>query len=456
MIDIEKKNRRILIIDDNEAIHKDFRAILEGDNSEATALDEVESAVFGTDSEVISQNAFEIDSAFQGQEGLEMVRQAMKDGRPYAMAFVDVRMPPGWDGVETICRIWQEYPQLQVVICTAYSDYQWKDLVRKLGQSEQLLVLKKPFDNIEAYQLASALTEKWYLGRQAHLKQKELEQIVKQRTLELEQANDQLTVALEEAEKSNKAKREFLANIGHELRTPMNSIIGFSDVLSSEDLTDAQREYVDYISKDGKNLMGLIDNILDVSIMESGELRVKCEDCSLEEIIAYIDYAVRPAAQEKDLDFEIIQCTALPAIIKTDAPRLRQSLVNLAINAVKFTEQGCVYIRVSFDDSNDCPIIRFDIEDEGIGIPEDKIQTIFNSFEQVDGSASRKFEGAGLGLSITEKLTKLLGGDITVTSKLNKGSVFTLTIPAGLSREEISAQPLIELKEAMETLKSQV
>jgi PAS domain S-box-containing protein len=161
------KNRRILVIDDNEAIHKDFREILGTEDTDTAALDEAKAAVLGTAPEVSKQESFQVDSAFQGQEGLERVRQALHEGRSYAMAFVDVRMPPGWDGIETIQQIWAEYPQLEVVICTAYSDYQWQDITDKLGQTDQLLILKKPFDNMEVRQLAYALTEKWSLARQA-------------------------------------------------------------------------------------------------------------------------------------------------------------------------------------------------------------------------------------------------------------------------------------------------
>jgi PAS domain S-box-containing protein len=161
------KNRRILVIDDNEAIHKDFREILGTADTDTAALDEAKAAILGAGPEAAKLESFEIDSAFQGQEGLERVRQALHEGWPYAMAFVDVRMPPGWDGIETVRQIWAEYPQLEVVICTAYSDYQWQDIIDMLGQTDQLLILKKPFDNVEVRQLACALTEKWSLARQA-------------------------------------------------------------------------------------------------------------------------------------------------------------------------------------------------------------------------------------------------------------------------------------------------
>ena len=171
-----EKNRRILVIDDNESIHKDFREILEVTQTDTAALDEAKAAIFGADTQAVpQQEGFEMDSAFQGAEGLQMVKSALAEGRPYAMAFVDMRMPPGWDGIETIQQIWAEYTQLQIVICTAYSDYQWAEIVDKLGQTDQLLILKKPFDNVEVRQLACSLTEKWSLTLQTQLRQKDLE-----------------------------------------------------------------------------------------------------------------------------------------------------------------------------------------------------------------------------------------------------------------------------------------
>jgi len=208
MKDEEQKNRRILVIDDNESIHKDFREILEVGGSKTAALDEARSAVLGDTATKASElEGFEIDSVFQGQEGLEKVKQALVEDRPYAMAFVDVRMPPGWNGIETIGHLWAEYPELQVVICTAYSDYQWSDIIDKLGQTDQLLILKKPFDNVEVRQLACSLTEKWTLARQTQLRQKDLEVAVAERTAELVKTNEQLEQEIEERRRAEDAVR---------------------------------------------------------------------------------------------------------------------------------------------------------------------------------------------------------------------------------------------------------
>ena len=187
------EHHRILIIDDNPAIHEDFRKILgPADAKLAQELDADEVALFGDRANAARAWSFEIDSAFQGREGLEKVRAASKHGRPYAVAFVDVRMPPGWDGVETVSRIWKEFPDLQVVICTAYSDYSWDEIARTVGNTDQMLVLKKPFDNVEVLQMAHALSKKWQLTNIARQQMEELDALVNQRTAELRAANAQL------------------------------------------------------------------------------------------------------------------------------------------------------------------------------------------------------------------------------------------------------------------------
>lgn len=171
-----KPNHRILIVDDNTSIHADFRKILCPENTRKATVKKLSAALFDKAVPTDNQVSFELDSAFQGQEALAMVQQALAEGRPYAVAFVDVRMPPGWDGIETIARIWEVNPELQIVVCTAYSDYGWDEMRSKVGQPDSLLVLKKPFDNIEVQQLAHALSKKWSLNQKSALQMAELAQ----------------------------------------------------------------------------------------------------------------------------------------------------------------------------------------------------------------------------------------------------------------------------------------
>jgi two-component system cell cycle sensor histidine kinase/response regulator CckA len=200
-------NSRILIIDDNPAIHEDFQKILIGGQRQDQETDDLLSAVLGRRSTRVARIEFELDSAHQGQEGLAKIEAALAEGRPYALAFVDIRMPPGWDGVETITHLWSKDPALQVVICTAYSDYSWQEIVEKLGNSDRLVILKKPFDNIEVLQLAHAMTKKWSVTRQAEAKFDDLDRLVRERTNDLETLNRELANEIGEREQVEAALR---------------------------------------------------------------------------------------------------------------------------------------------------------------------------------------------------------------------------------------------------------
>jgi len=177
-------NSRLLIVDDNRAIHEDFKKVLGPKLSASPSLADVEEELFGNrrSEPPASARVFQMDSAFQGQEALALVKQSLAEDRPYAMAFMDVRMPPGWDGIEATAKIWEVDPDLQIVICTAYSDYSWDEMLRKLGQSDRLVILKKPFDNIEVTQLAHSLTRKWQLHHEAKKRLAGLEETVVART----------------------------------------------------------------------------------------------------------------------------------------------------------------------------------------------------------------------------------------------------------------------------------
>jgi two-component system cell cycle sensor histidine kinase/response regulator CckA len=207
------KNRRVLVIDDNRSIHNDFRKILSPATAAVAALVAAETEVFGRLTDAVRQTQFEVDSACQGQDGVMLVKKSLEEGRPYAMAFVDMRMPPGWDGVETTQNIWGLDPGVQVVLCTAYADYSWDEMFAKIGNCDGLVILKKPFDAVEVLQLAHALTEKWWLHQQSRRKMDELESRVAERTRELQQTNHTLQTEVVEhtrAEEELRWKTAFL------------------------------------------------------------------------------------------------------------------------------------------------------------------------------------------------------------------------------------------------------
>ena len=238
-------NRRILLIDDMPAIHEDFRKVLAPQVSERVELGAVERALFG-DADQPAVDAFLLDSAYQGREGLTKVQASLHDSRPYAMAFVDMRMPPGWDGVQTIEHLWREDPRLQIVICTAYADASWDEVLARLDARDRLLILKKPFDAIEVYQLASSLTAKWQMAQDSSEQVTRLEEAVRERTRELSASNEALQLEIEERKhlQGQLVQSEKLASIGqlaagvaHEINNPIGYIFSNFSTLEAVSYT---------------------------------------------------------------------------------------------------------------------------------------------------------------------------------------------------------------------------
>jgi CheY-like chemotaxis protein len=191
------ENRRVLLVDDHRPIHDDFRSILNNRGLASERLGELESTFFG-DAVLPSVllPKYEMESAFQGQEALNKVEEARRAGQPYALGFIDVRMPPGWDGIETIQHIWNVDTEMQFVICTAYADYTWEEIFKRFGNTERVVFLRKPFDQTEVRQLACTLTAKWHYASLAKLRREELETMVQQRTQELSRTVTELEEAL--------------------------------------------------------------------------------------------------------------------------------------------------------------------------------------------------------------------------------------------------------------------
>lgn len=435
MPDDIRTDGRILIVDDNQHIHEDFRKILATSVNDDLAFDNLEAEFFNQPRKCVVRSAYHVDNAFQGEQGLELAESAIEKSKPYDMAFVDMRMPPGWDGVETIQRLWNVDPELQIVICTAFSDYTWEELIEHVGQSDKLLILKKPFDNVEVAQLAAALVAKRTLGHLASTKMNLLEQMVGERTKRLEQARAA-------AEEASVAKSQFLANMSHEIRTPLTSILGYSETFLSgeaaENLTAEQTQAVETISNSGHHLMQLINGILDLSKVESGKLQLESIWCDLRSLANEVAETMQVQARMRGIELSVEVCEPFPTQIKGDPVRIRQILLNLMGNAVKFTTEGSVTLKLHARSEGDDKVALLEVLDTGIGIEPEKLGTVFDAFTQADGSTTRKYGGTGLGLTVSKRLALKMGGDIIVNSKVNEGSSFRLEIPFTEMREDRS------------------
>ncbi|MBN2594269.1 MAG: response regulator [Sedimentisphaerales bacterium] len=414
MSNTEKEmTHRILVIDDNPSIHKDFQTILL-DEEESETLNALRDEVFGNKSNTnTSRSVYELDFASQGKEGCEKIKEACSEDRPYELAFVDMRMPPGWDGLKTIENIWQIDPNVQVVICTAYSDYSWGEITERLGRSENLLILKKPFDSAEVAQFASALTEKWVLARKASLKMSQLEQMVKERT-------EQQTKLLEKVENINKELKDFVSIVSHDLKAPLRGIKSLATWIlddCSDKLGEQANEQMHLLLDRVERMYNLIEGVLQYS--RAGRTEEQIVQVKLDDFIPeVIDMLVPPE------NISITIEDNMP-VIKCAETHFMQLFQNLLSNAIKYMDKPKGQIKVGCVEQDG--FWKFSIADNGPGIEKKNFEKIFKMFQAL--SVSEEFEGTGVGLTVAKKIVELYGGNIWVESEIGKGSTFFFTLP---------------------------
>ncbi len=482
--EIETGPHRILIIDDNQDIFIDFQTILMGDTS-AFALDSILAELSDEEQKgTPPRNIYALEYASQGREGTKKIMQALEENRPFALAFVDMRMPPGWDGFKTIAQIWEIDPEVQVVLCTAYSDYSWEEIDTQIQKPDQFLILKKPFDPAEVAQLASALTKKWSLTKQASIKMHQIEKMVKQRTNELLRINTQLkheitkrNLAEQALQKTNNALNDSLqtlkntqeqlvqsekmaalgdlvAGVAHEINTPLG--VG---IMAASLLEDKSKEYAEcYNSGNLKrsefekylqvalessaiiltNLnqaADLVKSFKQVAVDQSNEERRRFK---LREYIEEMLISLQPRFKKTShtitvLCDENLELDHYPGIFY-------QILTNLVINSLihGFNEQQKGNIQIEISIENNEIIIKY--RDDGRGMSQNVLDKLYDPFF----TTNRANGGTGLGMHIVYNLVvQTLSGSIRCTSSPGNGVLFAIQIPVETKPSKARNIPVI-------------
>ncbi|MDY6989793.1 MAG: response regulator [Thermodesulfobacteriota bacterium] len=378
----------------------------------------------------LKSHCYNVFAAHSGTAGLEMVR-----AHDIGVVLADQRMPE-MDGLTFLEGVRQYNPDAVRIILTGYGSLE--NAMAAINRLQIFGYLTKPWTSEGLRGTIARAFDHFNLARENKritLALQKANEQVEASNRELMASNRQLREAIAQAEEmakraeaANVAKSEFLANMSHEIRTPINGVIGMTGLLLDTELTPEQQQYAQITRSSADALLSVINEILDYSKIEAGKLDVEIMDFDLAMTVEEVMDVLALDAHNKGLELVFLVHQDVPALIRGDPARLRQVLINLANNAIKFTEKGEVLIRVSVDAESDHEaIIRFEVSDTGIGIPDNRLDCLFQPFTQVDGSTTRRYGGTGLGLTISKDLARMMGGKIGVESKEGEGSMFWFT-----------------------------
>ncbi|MBE7368109.1 sensor histidine kinase [Ramlibacter pallidus] len=404
------RNGRILLVDDAPSIHEDFRKILADQGPVDAEIDAREAAIFGLAPQ--RPGGFQLDSACQGEEALALVEAALASGRPYAMAFVDMRMPPGWDGVETIERLWRADPRLQVVICTAVSDHAWSEVLARLDVQDRLLIVKKPFDLIEVSQLAHTLTAKWCAAQQAAEQMRQLVDTVQR-----------LRASETELRYTSRELESFAYSVAHDLRAPMAIIGSFGKLLAEhlEGHDGKPGHYLDRIIANANLGQEVLSGLLALTEIARAPLRLQTVDLS--RIARQVMEELR-----HDAPGRAATVTIAPGLEAWADSRLMQcALRNLLENAWKFTSaREAADIEVGL--ASRTPLQdTFFVRDNGCGFDMAHADKLFHNFQRLHDA--QEYPGTGVGLATVSRVLVRHGGHVWADSVPGQGSTFSFSLP---------------------------
>lgn len=553
---------RILIVDDTPSIHDDFTQILNGpakENADTDRLNELAESLFDEPQETVTSASdtkfkmkHDVDHAYNGEEAIEKIRAAIQEQRPYTLVFMDVRMPPGMDGIQTIQKVHRTWPGIDMdfAICTAFSDYSWEDMVNLLDYPDRVYFIRKPFDRVAILQLVLALFESRALRNErnqalqalsAEFKisakslekyklifhqtrdglfhydldtgekrfnpkmvemwgfdpdaQGETEQFIEKfnlffdfyygstdapkaqtvgfpivqkhniirwvsftlqviqdkcsplrmvdiRAVDItdQKLRERAKLEVEVAKAKAKAKTELLNHMSHELRTPINGVLGMCELIKGTDLDEKQSDYIHCIDRSTTHLLCLINDILDHAKFESGNMVLEQISFDFYQLVEDVSSIFLKKILDTGVPLYVDIAETVPRYLVGDPMRLGQILINYLSNAFKFTPRGKITLKVTPNPTSE-NVLHFNVQDTGIGIAPEKLDTIFDRFVQADASTARQYGGTGLGLAICKDLAQLMRGNVSVTSTEGQGSDFGCTITVEQCKHTPNAQP---------------
>lgn len=350
--------------------------------------------------------------------GVEAMKMLTNDPDKFDMILTDINMPE-MDGLTLLIRIKEQFKHYKAVVVSAYGDL---ENIRTAMNRGAFDFVTKPIDFTDLETTINKTIDEYKIIRQGQIAKDQLDITIRQKErAELEKLK---------AEQSEKFKQQFLANMSHEIRTPMNSVIGLTNLLMKSKMDQQQTKYLNVIKKSSENLLVIINDILDLSKIEAGKMDFEKIAFSLHDCLDTVYHTMVFKSEEKNLELKQIIDEKVPEVVIGDPVRLNQILINLAGNAIKFTEKGSVTIQIKELNRHDnISILEFSITDTGIGIAQSQLDKIFESFSQASSDTTRKFGGTGLGLTISKQLVELQNGSIYVQSQPGQGTTFSFKIP---------------------------